>query len=117
MASKYSQGRAFEWKVRDDLRSKGYDVGRTAGSKSPIDLFAVPRTGTGLLFVQCKLGSMSKAEKIVFYQFSTRAGADCLLATRRKEGRKYVIVYERIVFTGEAVECKISGRLTGPSKM
>jgi len=50
--SLYHKGRLFEWKVRDELRKKGYAVFRFAGSK-PVDLFAVKSNGE-MYFVECK---------------------------------------------------------------
>ena len=106
MASKYQQGRAFEWTVRNDLREKGYDVGRTAGSKSLIDLFAVPKSPRkALLFIQVKLSEKMTAEKrIQFRDFCERAGATPILATKVKDGRRVRILYELVVMDGTLVE-------------
>ena len=102
MASQYDRGRRWEWTVRDDLREKGYDVGRTAGSKSPIDLFAVPRKGQGLLFIQCKLNEhISESNRLKYRDYCLRAGADPIIADRVKEGRRFVIRYRRVLFNGE----------------
>jgi Holliday junction resolvase len=48
----YRNGRDFEYKVRDELARDGYEMFRSAGSKTKIDLIAV-KPGQ-LLFVQCK---------------------------------------------------------------
>lgn len=57
----YRRGRDFEYKVRDALRDDGYEVLRSAGSKSAIDLVAFKQwpitdalSGWHTLFVQCK---------------------------------------------------------------
>lgn len=42
MNTRYQQGRALEWKVRDILAASGYLVFRSAGSKSVADLIAFP---------------------------------------------------------------------------
>lgn len=48
----YDAGRRFEWAIRDDLRANGYDVVRSAGSKSKIDLLAIKPQQ--VIFLQCK---------------------------------------------------------------
>lgn len=48
----YDNGRAFEYRVRDDLTKDGYDCIRAAGSKGKIDIIAL-KTGQ-VLFVQVK---------------------------------------------------------------
>lgn len=48
----YDSGRRLEYKVRDDLRENGYEVIRSAGSKSPVDLLAFKRRQ--VLLVQVK---------------------------------------------------------------
>ena len=50
--SHYAVGRRFEWKVRDKLQEKGYDVYRSYGSKGILDLIAVK--GHKVLGIQCK---------------------------------------------------------------
>lgn len=51
--SRYDRGRKFEGVVRADLTVNGYDVIRSAGSKTKVDLVAF-KTGQ-ILLVQCKL--------------------------------------------------------------
>lgn len=61
--SHYRTGRDFEWKVRDDLSDNGYDVIRSAGSKTKVDLAAF-KPGQAV-FVQCKRdGKISPAERV-----------------------------------------------------
>lgn len=52
----YSKGVALENSVRAKLRAKGWKVLRTAGSKSAIDLIALPvrKQSKYILFIQCK---------------------------------------------------------------
>lgn len=52
--SHYSAGRAREHEVRHDLQANGYEVIRSAGSKTKVDLVAF-KPGQ-LLWVQCKSG-------------------------------------------------------------
>ncbi len=59
--TRYQQGRALEWRVRDLLIEAGYLVFRSAGSKSVADLIALAGPETGLsspLLVQCKRGGV-----------------------------------------------------------
>ena len=64
----YNSGRRFEYRVKKFLEQKGYYVMRSAGSKSPFDLIAVPvkqnNIGASILLIQCKHGSkINKKEK------------------------------------------------------
>jgi len=61
--AQYHRGRAFEHAVRAQLVADGYDVIRSAGSKTKIDLVAF-KTGQVLL-IQCKVdGHCSPAERL-----------------------------------------------------
>ena len=55
----YERGRAKEYRVMEMLRSEGWVVGRSAGSHSPVDIFAA-KEGKVLL-VQVKAGSARAA--------------------------------------------------------
>lgn len=60
----YTDGRRFEYVTRDDLLRDGYEVLRSAGSKTKIDLVAFKPAQ--VLLVQCKLdGKLSPAERAV----------------------------------------------------
>ena len=48
----YRLGRSVEYRVRDDLKKRGYFALRSPGSKSPLDIMAT-KPGV-VLFVQCK---------------------------------------------------------------
>ena len=57
----YTNGRWFEYKVRDALTADGYEVIRSAGSKGKVDLVAFKQWSASdnhfqwhMLFVQCK---------------------------------------------------------------
>ena len=63
----YIKGRRKEYKLCKELRELGYEiVQRTAGSHSPIDLFAIDRLNRKILFIQAKPNnySESKTKKI-----------------------------------------------------
>lgn len=73
MATQYSRGVALERAVRAHLRDNGYDVVRSAGSKSPIDLVAI-KPGQVVL-IQCKLdGRTSPAEREGLLRIARAAG-------------------------------------------
>ena len=59
----YIKGRRKEYKVVNELREAGYDiVQRTAGSHSPVDLFAIDKKNRCIRFVQCKPATMPQNE-------------------------------------------------------
>lgn len=60
----YNRGRAREYKVMELLRTDGWTVGRSAGSHSPVDLFAA-KDGR-ILLVQVKSGqARAKKEELM----------------------------------------------------
>lgn len=76
---KYRLGRAVEYRVRDDLRKRGWFVMRSPASKSPIDLVAV-RTGD-VLFIQVKRSmALPPKEWNELLEVAEPAGAIPLLA-------------------------------------
>ena len=66
----YVAGRKFEWKIRDVYKTLGFDVYRTAGSHSPVDLIAVNENG--VLFIQCKKGRLKKSELSDFFKLAKK---------------------------------------------
>lgn len=75
----YRLGRAFEYRVRDALRTAGYFVLRSPASKSPVDLVAI-RTGE-VLFIQCKRGgSIGVTEWNSVFDLAVSVGAIPILA-------------------------------------
>lgn len=88
-SSNYQRGRALEHRVRTHLRAQGYEVLRTAGSKSKIDLVAIKQGQ--ILFVQCKRsGALPPAEWNALWDLALMAGAVPVLAEQLKpRGRKY----------------------------
>lgn len=86
--SNYARGRDLEHRVRSHLRDEGYEVLRTAGSKSKVDLVAI-KPGQ-LLFVQCKRsGALPPAEWNALWDLAQLVGAVPVLAEQLKRGRAY----------------------------
>ncbi len=51
----YVKGRRKEYKVVNQLKKEGYDIAqRSAGSHSPIDIFAIDRKKKLILMIQVK---------------------------------------------------------------
>jgi Holliday junction resolvase len=96
----YERGNHFERRVADQLRTDGYQVWQTRGSKSPADILAA-KTGQ-LLLVQVKSGEhgMSGTDWNLLLELANRAGATPILATR----------------TGPALRRIHYRRLTGPHR-
>jgi len=52
---KYIKGRRKEYKIRNELLKEGYDiVQRSAGSHSPIDVFAISKEKKEIILIQSK---------------------------------------------------------------
>lgn len=97
--SRYSSGREFEWKVRDDLADNGYDVIRSAGSKTKVDLAAF-KPGQAV-FVQCKRdGKISPAERVELLRVASHIDAVPVVAW--KVPRIAAIRYWRLTGPGPA---------------
>ena len=99
----YARGRAFEYRVRNELRRKGYVVIRSASSKGAADLVAIrsvrfdqgvpeiPRAlSHWILLVQCKLSTaaMPPAEWNSLYRLAQQAAAVPVLAVAGGAGNK-----------------------------
>jgi Holliday junction resolvase len=68
MSTPYEQGRRFAYRVSLDLKRRGYEIIRSAGSKTKVDIVAF-RDGDGVtewLFVQAKKanGTCPPAERV-----------------------------------------------------
>lgn len=91
----YNRGRALEYRVMKHFRSKGFEVFRSAGSHSKVDVIAIASDKYlplhKILLVQCKTGKglMTKKEKKEFQDYGQTLGCHSLLAYR--VGRKLVI--------------------------
>lgn len=97
--TQYNDGRRFEYRVRDALREDGYEVLRSAGSKTKIDLVAM-KPGQ-IIFVQCKVnGLCSPAERSKLRDLAGMVGALPIVAYSHKEGRSAATVRYRLL-TGD----------------
>lgn len=80
----YSNGRAREYEVRDLLTGNGYQVMRTAGSHTPIDLIAF-KHGEPILCVQVKApgrGTIPPEDRTKLVYWADGANGIPLVATR-----------------------------------
>jgi len=60
----YVNGRNKEYKVCKQLKENGFDIAqRSAGSHSPIDIFAINRLTRVVKFIQCKPDNFSELNK------------------------------------------------------
>jgi len=89
-----NRGDYFEYQTRDDLISRGYIVGRSAGSRGSFDLVAMA-DGHKPMLVSCKVnGVITKAQRNAILAAAIKAGATAVLAHRPKPGH---VSYARIV--------------------
>ena len=59
----YVKGRRKEYKICKELKEQGYDiVQRSAGSHSPVDVFAFRKSDRKVLLVQCKPDGYSSSK-------------------------------------------------------
>jgi len=64
MNKAYNKGRRKEYKICNQLKESGFDiVQRSAGSHSPVDVFAIKKLDNKILLVQSKPESMSDKNK------------------------------------------------------
>ena len=71
--SKYRKGADFERKLVNEARAKGMIAARTAGSKSPIDVFIIDKKNHHIQFIQAKIGNthgLTKQEMIDFEEMT-----------------------------------------------
>ena len=92
--TRYTRGRAFEYRVRDDLRARGCLVVRAAGSKGKVDLLAVlPLTDENpgeILLVQCKAtGWGTPSERAELCRLAEVYGGRAILASKGEPGIAY----------------------------
>lgn len=90
MNNNYAKGRRYEYKEKKIWEKDGYLVIRSAGSKSPVDLVAVPCTiGEGQPFIIIQLKSGAQKPNI-----NSDAGLSWLCRARvPKNCRKIVVWY------------------------
>lgn len=92
----YRNGADFEREVRAALVRDGYEVIRSAGSKTKIDLVAF-KTGE-LLFVQCKRdGVCAPAERAELIRLCTMVRGTPIVAYKHKEGRAAAVPAYRLL--------------------
>jgi holliday junction resolvase Hjr len=87
MSTPYEQGRRFAYRVSLDLKRKGYEIIRSAGSKTKIDIVAFKGFGWNrtpeFLFVQAKKstdGTIPPAERMELLRLAEIAWANPLVA-------------------------------------
>ena len=82
MTNHYAKGTRLERAARHSLEDDGYDVIRSAGSKSKVDIIAI-KAGE-LLFVQCKAGTgvVTPAERAELVSMASKVGAHPIVASK-----------------------------------
>ena len=70
MANKnYKKGRRKEYAITEQLKKDGFEIAqRSAGSHSPIDVFAINKKTREIKFVQVKAGGIGDAEQTRIYK-------------------------------------------------
>lgn len=63
----YRKGADKERRIVNELRSEGWVCARSAGSKSPIDIWAIDPKTNQILLIQCKSDKATKAYKKKLY--------------------------------------------------
>jgi Holliday junction resolvase len=105
--SHYRNGREFEYKVRDELTTNGYEVIRAAGSKGKVDLVAFKQWPTmdawkrwHMLFVQAKRrdGNIGPDDRAELVRLANIANAIPLVAHQSIPRRP--IQYRRLTGPG-----------------
>ncbi len=92
----YDAGRRFEYRVREDLRDNGYEVIRSAGSKTKVDLLAF-KPGQVLLVQVKNTRNPGPAEREALVALSLCAPALVpIIATRGLRGG---VVYRQLTGT------------------
>ena len=65
----YIRGRKKEYQICKELKDKGFVIAqRSAGSHSPIDIFAINPDTRTILFIQAKSGAYEEKEKAKAYE-------------------------------------------------
>ena len=90
----YRNGRAFEYRVRTQLRDAGFLVLRMAGSKTKVDMIAV-RPGE-LLVIQCKRsGALPPAEWNALYEIAAMFPGVPVLAVGGRGNRYWRLTHRK----------------------
>jgi len=72
----YNRGRAKEYRVMEMLRKEGWVVGRSAGSHSPVDVFAAKEGSVLLVQVKSAKARVSKDELVELVKWAEAFNAD-----------------------------------------
>ena len=97
--AQYHRGRAFEHAVRAALVADGYDVVRSAGSKTKIDLIAFKTSQ--VLLVQCKVdGKISPAERGSLLRVAGQIPEYAVPLLAYKQPRSSTVYYSRLLGLG-----------------
>ena len=108
MATKYEDGRRFEWSVIADLQNDGYLTVRAAGSKGETKIDVVAFKSGQILLIQAKRnGRISPAERLALIHVAAMinvnqpVGSDLAIpiVARKTIGRAKP-VYDRLTGTG-----------------
>jgi Holliday junction resolvase len=92
----YVNGRNFEYRIRDMFIQKGFNVIRSAGSHTPIDLVAFD--GYRVFFIQCKQRKINIGELKEFIELSKRYSDNlnytfCVVSSKREGRQSRILVY------------------------
>ena len=92
--TRYTRGRNFEYRVRDDMARRGYVTVRSPASKTPADVYCIGIDSK--VFVQCKTGGrLAASEWNEFFDFCWSVDAVPVLAETGENGRG--IRYHRLL--------------------
>ena len=90
----YLSGRAFEYRVKHDLESRGYYCVRAAGSHSKVDVVAVK--GSICLFIQAKTdGNITPAEWNTLHDLCACPTFLPIVATKNGTHLEYKLITKR----------------------
>jgi len=80
VGSLYKYGRQFEYRVMNDLKSRGYFTSRSPRSGGPVDIVAI-KVGQ-VLFVQCKRGgAIERKQRLTLIELAASVGALAIMAS------------------------------------
>lgn len=97
--AQYHRGRTFEHAVRAALVADGYDVLRSAGSKTKIDLVAFK--AQQVLLLQCKIdGRISPAERNALLRVAGLIPNYAIPVLAYKQPRSSIVHYSRLTGPG-----------------
>lgn len=89
--SAYRAGRDFEYAVRTKLTADGYDVIRSAGSKTKVDLVAI-KAGQALLIQAKRDGRISPHERAELVRIASLLGPVAVPVVAFRHARRLTLV-------------------------